>query len=201
LNPEAVGVVRVDTVQESFRRALAAVEALVAAVPPAQLGARTPCSDFDVRALINHLIFENLAHAALADGTPIPSPDATTDYVGDAHRAAYTESAQKVRAALSRPGLVEQKYGPAEAPGFLIVQQAIIELLTHGWDLARATGQSTDLVPDVAEQTLAVVQVWYREQPRTPGSAFAPGQPAPPTATAADRLAAYLGRDVSAASA
>ncbi len=78
----------------------------------------------------------------------------------------------------------------------MIVQQAIIELLAHGWDLAKATGQPTNLVPDVAEHTLSVVQVWYRDQPRTPGNAFAPEQPLPEVASAADRLAAYLGRTV-----
>jgi uncharacterized protein (TIGR03086 family) len=196
LNPEAVSIVRADTVQESFIRVLAEVEALVAAVRPEQLSERTPCIDFDVRAVLNHMIFENLAHAALADGTLIPSPDATTDYVGNDHRAAYHSSAQKVRAALSRPGLLEQRYGPSEAPGSMIIQQAIIELLAHGWDLARATGQPTDLVPDVAEHTLSVVRVWYRDQPRTPGSAFAPEQPVSEGVGAADRLAAYLGRTV-----
>jgi uncharacterized protein (TIGR03086 family) len=196
LNPEAVSIVRADTVQESFSRALAAVEALVAAVQPDQLAEPTPCSGFDVRALVNHLIFENLAHAALADGTAIPSPDATTDYVGSDHRAAYSESAQVLRAALSRPAMLAQKYGPAEAPGSLIVQQAIIELLAHGWDLARATGQPTDLVPDVAAHALSVVRVWYKDQPRTPGSAFAPAQLVPEGASAADALAAYLGRTV-----
>jgi uncharacterized protein (TIGR03086 family) len=196
LNPEAVDIVRADTVQEAFIRVLAEVEALVAAVQPEQLSESTPCSGFDVRALVNHMIFENLAHAALADGSPIPSPDATTDYVGSDHRAAYRDSALAVRGALSRPELLEQRYGPAEAPGSLIVQQAIIELLTHGWDLAKATGQPTNLAPDVAEHTLGVVRVWYRDQPRTLGSAFAPEQPVSKDASAADRLAAYLGRAV-----
>jgi len=196
LNPEAVRIVRTDTVQESFIRVLSAMEALVAAVRPEQLGERTPCVDFDVRALINHMIFENLAHAALAVGNPIPSPDATTDYVGSDHRAAYHTSALAVRAALSRPEMLEQRYGPPDAPGSMIVQQAIIELLAHGWDLATATGQPTNLVPDVAEHTLSVVRVWYRDQPRTPGNAFAPEHAVSEGASAADRLAAYLGRTV-----
>jgi len=196
LNPEAVRIVRAETVQESFVRVLGEIEALVAAVRPEQLSERTPCVDFDVRALLNHMVFENLAHAALADGTPIPSPDATTDYLGSDHQAAYRGSARRVRAALSRPEMLEQKYGPAEAPGSMIVQLAIIELLTHGWDLARATGQSTDLAPDLAEHSLSVVRVWYRDQPRAPGNAFAPEQPVPERASAADRLAGCLGRTV-----
>ena len=78
----------------------------------------------------------------------------------------------------------------------MLVQQLIIELLSHGWDLAKATGQGTDLAPDVAEDTLAVVRSWYRDQPRGPGNAFGPEQPVAVGASAADRLAAYLGRVV-----
>jgi len=175
---------------------IAEVEALVGAVGTEQLTLMTPCSEFQVRALLNHLIFENLAHAALADGAAIPEPDRTTDYVREDHVAAYRESARAVRAAFARPGMVTQGYGPMEAPGSMLVQQLIIELLSHGWDLAKATGQGTDLAPDVAEDTLAVVRSWYRDQPRGPGNAFGPEQPVPVGASAADRLAAYLGRVV-----
>jgi uncharacterized protein (TIGR03086 family) len=72
----------------------------------------------------------------------------------------------------------------------------IIEMLAHGWDLAVATGQPTDLAPAAAERTLAVVPVFYGAVPRTPGSSFGPERPAPADATATDRLAAYLGRSV-----
>ena len=196
LQQDMLGVVHHETVLDAFTRVIGEVEALVQAVRPEQLTAPTPCSDFDVRALINHLIFENLAHAALADGTAIPAPDRTTDYVGEDHAAAYRESARAVRAAFARPGMVTQRYGPLEAPGSMLVQQLIIELLSHGWDLAKATGQGTDLAPDVAEEALTVARSWYRDQPRGPGNAFGPEQPVPAGASAADRLAAYLGRAV-----
>jgi uncharacterized protein (TIGR03086 family) len=196
LQQDMLSVVHHETVLDAFTRVIAEVEALVVAVRPEQLSAPTPCSEFRVRALINHLIFENLAHAALADGAAIPEPDRTADYVGEDHVAAYVDSARAVRAAFGRPGMVTQRYGPMEAPGSMLVQQLIIELLSHGWDLATATGQRTDLAPDVAEDALLVVQSWYRDQPRGPGNAFGPEQPAPVGASAADRLAAYLGRVV-----
>jgi uncharacterized protein (TIGR03086 family) len=189
-----LGVVRHETVLDAFTRVIGEVEAVVGAVRPEQLASPTPCSELAVRALINHLIFENLAHAALADGTAIPSPDQMTDYVGGDHVAAYRDSVRAVRAAFARPGMVTQRYGPLEAPGSMLVQQLIIELVSHGWDLAKATGQRTDLAPDVAEDALTVARSWYRDQPRGPGNAFGPEQPAPPGASAADRLAAYLGR-------
>jgi uncharacterized protein (TIGR03086 family) len=193
---EMLGVVHHETVLDAFTTAIGEVEALVQAVRPEQLSAPTPCAEFQVRDLINHLIFENLAHAALADGSEIPQPDRTTEYVGEDHVRSYMDSARLVRAAFARPSMVAQKYGPLEAPGSMLVQQAVIELLSHGWDLARATGQGTDLAPAVAEETLAVVRLWYRDQPRGPGQAFGPEQPAPAGASAADRLAAFLGRAI-----
>lgn len=89
MHQEMLSVVHHDTVLDAFTRVIAEVEALVVAVKHEQLTAPTPCAEFQVRALLNHLIFENLAHAALADGTPIPEPDRRIDYVGDDHVAAY----------------------------------------------------------------------------------------------------------------
>lgn len=75
-----------------------------------------------------------------------------------------------------------------------MVEQVVIEMLAHGWDLARATGQSTDLAPDIATATLPAVQQIYGDLPRTAGGSFAPARPVRADANPADRLAAYLGR-------
>jgi uncharacterized protein (TIGR03086 family) len=196
LQQEMLSVVRHETVLDAFTRVIGEVEVLVSSVRPEQLTAPTPCAEFQVRDLVNHLIFENLAHAALANGTAIPAPDRTTDYVGDDLVGAYLASAREVRAAFARPGMLTREFGPVKAPGSMLVQQLVIELVSHGWDLAKATGQATDLAPDVAEDALLVVRSWYRDQPRGSGNAFGPERPVPMGASAADRLAAYLGRTV-----
>jgi uncharacterized protein (TIGR03086 family) len=77
-----------------------------------------------------------------------------------------------------------------------MVQHVINELLVHGWDLAKATGQPTAPATDLAEEALLVVHAWFGNPRQTPETWFAPQQPAPPGASAADRLAAYLGRVV-----
>jgi uncharacterized protein (TIGR03086 family) len=69
------------------------------------------------------------------------------------------------------------------------------ELTVHAWDLARATGQSTDFDREVIAACLAS----YAASPALKDRASAPfdvEQPAPPGATDADRLAAFLGRTV-----
>ena len=72
---------------------------------------------------------------------------------------------------------------------------ATTDTFAHGWDLAKATGQSTDLDPELAEGLLANAPIpdTFRGDEPMP---FGPQQEAPPGATAADRLAAYLGRKV-----
>ena len=108
--------------------------------------------------------------------------------------AAFRVAAGATLTAFNRPGMIEQRYGPAY--GWRLVEQVVIEMLVHGWDLAKATGQSTDLAPDVAEAIMPAVREIYGGLPRTPGGSFAPVCPVPDDATAADRLAAYLGRTI-----
>ncbi|WP_405148497.1 TIGR03086 family metal-binding protein [Sphaerisporangium sp. NBC_01403] len=173
-------------------RTLAEVDALVAAVAPGQMGDPTPCEGWDVRALLNHLVYENLMWTSLAEGSP--RSDFTADHLGGDHVAAFRAAAGAAMAAFGRPGMLEERFGPA--PGWRLVEQVVIEMLVHGWDLATATGRPADLAPDVAEAILPAVRAIYGELPRTPGGSFAPERQAPPGATAADRLAAYLGRAV-----
>ncbi len=176
-------------------RVLAEVERLVAAVDPARFGDPTPCAGWDVRALLEHLVWENLLWTSLADGAP--RGDFTADHLGDDHVAAFQTAAAATLTAFRRPGMLRQRYG--DAPGWRLVEQVVIEMLVHGWDLATATGRPTDLAPDVAAAVLPSVRAIYGDLPRTAAGSFAPEQPAPVGATAADRLAAYLGRRPTAA--
>lgn len=171
---------------------LDAVDTLVRTVEPQQFDRPTPCADWDVRTLLSHLVWENLLWAGLADGAP--RADFTADHLGDDHVAAFRAASRTARTAFARPGMLEQRYGPA--PGRRLVEQLVIETLVHGWDLARATGQPFDTVQHLAEPALHVVREIHADLPRAPGASFAPPRQAPAHATALDRLAAYLGRTV-----
>ncbi len=175
-------------------RVLDEVGRLVAAVGPERFGDPTPCSGWDVRALLDHLVWDNLLWTSLATGAP--RTDVSEDHLGRDHAAAFATAAAGSLGAFSRPGLLEKRFGPA--PGWRMVEQVVIEMLVHGWDLAAATGQPTDLAPDVAEAALPVVRAIYGQLPRTPGGSFARERQVPNGAGAADRLAAYLGRSLDA---
>lgn len=90
--------------------------------------------------------------------------------------------------------MLTQRYGPA--PGRRLVEQLVIEMLVHGWDLARAIGHPYDAVQHLAERALPVVREIHGDAPRPAAGSFAPPHPVPEDAGAPDRLAAYLGRTV-----
>ncbi|WP_310729550.1 TIGR03086 family metal-binding protein [Streptomyces sp. N2A] len=179
-------------VLNACRGVLDAVNGLVSAVDPGQFDRATPCADWDVRALLNHLVWENLLWAGLADGAP--RSDMTADHLGENHIEAFRTASRAALTAFGRPGMLDRRYGPA--PGWRLVEHLVIEMLVHGWDLARATGQPRDLVPDLAESALPVVRKIFGGLPRTAAGSFAQPQPVPAGATALDHLAAYLGRTV-----
>lgn len=84
------------------------------------------------------------------------------------------------------------------APGAVLVQVRIGELLVHGWDLAHATGEPPALPTDLAEQQLGLWQARLGDGPRD-GTPIGPAQPVTDDAPIFDRLAAYFGRAVPAA--
>jgi uncharacterized protein (TIGR03086 family) len=193
--------VRRDTVLHSFERVQGEVEARLAAVPPQALGRPTHLPGWDVRRLAGHLVWVDLRYAAMADRRDPPAQDdqGAVDVAGDVDdvAAAFRRAGERARLAFARPGMLDEPY-PApwgSEPGYVLVQHVVIELLTHGWDLARATGQPTDLAPEQARQALEVAHTWYGG-PARGGAGFAPPRQVPVDASAADRLAAYLGRQV-----
>ncbi len=177
-------------------RALAATEAVVVGIRADQWPAPTPCTELDVRGVLNHLVQGNLLFAAIIGGEPRPVPGA--DHLGGDPPAAYRRAAARLREAFAGPGVLESVY---EAPfgtgaGAVMVHVRIVEVLVHGWDLARATGQPAQFPDDVAGRALARARQWLTTRPQGPGAPFAADVLVPQEAPAVDRLAGFLGRPV-----
>lgn len=145
-----------DEQRQDYFDALAWVIALTEATTPEQLTNATPCAEFNVRALIGHLI--GTAHRGLGTAEGISTheiPHVVTD-VPDAQLATtYAVLADRLRAAwahLRSHDQVRAPWGPctahAAARGFTI------ETVTHGWDLAIATDQPSTKLDHVAERCL-----------------------------------------------
>jgi uncharacterized protein (TIGR03086 family) len=182
---------------EQLSRALDFTDQLIAAVHDEQWAGPTPCAGWSVRDLVAHVVAGNSLFAgALRGGQPPAAPQGTV--MPDAGLLnAYRDSAAELLGAFREPGaldaMVTVPFGTV--PGVVALHLRITELLVHGWDLARATGQSAAVPDDLAEQELAFSRSKLADIP--PGRRpFGPPQPAAALAPAIDQLAALLGRDV-----
>jgi uncharacterized protein (TIGR03086 family) len=165
-------------------------------VAPEQLALPTINDEWDVRALINHVVLGCAWEAELVRIGNAPHPHG--DLIGDRSPLdAYTTSVETMQAALAAPGALKRTVTMpnAEISAVELAEFRVVDLISHAWDLARATGQNTDLVPDLCEAALSIAHRrlggWNRAL--TP---FNDEVPAPVGASAADRLAAYLGKQV-----
>jgi len=179
---------------DALTRALTATGQIVAGIRDNQWSTPTGCPDWTVRDLLNHLVGGNLAFAAILTGqTP---PDRGADHLGDDPASAYRRSGQALQEAFAQPGVLDEVFtvpiGPV--PGAVALHLRITEILVHGWDLARATGQPTTGLPeDLAEYELEFSRGKLDDIPAGQRP-FAPPQPVAATAPAIDRLVACLGR-------
>lgn len=132
------------------------VTGLAKEVPTEEMGAPTPCEDFDVRSLLGHLI--GTAHRGLATARGIPMRDIphVVNDVPDADLAStYARLAASTRAAwtpLTAADEVHAPWGPCTA--MEAARGFTVETITHGWDLAVATGQPSDAPNNVADRCL-----------------------------------------------
>jgi uncharacterized protein (TIGR03086 family) len=186
---------------EALEQAFASTRAVLANVKPEQLDQPTPCASWDVRGLVNHIVggtqwfATNVNEGGSSDdGSDLP------DFAEGDFLASFDAGAKDAVAAFAAPGalgkMLDLPFG--KFPGAAFLGLATTDTFTHGWDLAKATGQSTDLNPKLAAQLLEGAKASIPDQFRGPdGKApFGPVAEAPASASAADQLAAFLGRKV-----
>jgi uncharacterized protein (TIGR03086 family) len=184
----------------AFERAVASTAEIVKATPAGQLDAPTPCAEWDVRALLNHVIGTLwLAEGLFGDRAPrypmVPGGLPPGDLAGEDPVAAYAEAAAAALAAASMgDALTRVHVTPlGEMPGPGLAGFTTLDILVHGWDLATATGQPADLDGRLATHVLA----FAGQSLATPESRA--GRIGPAVSVAADapvteRLVAFLGR-------
>jgi uncharacterized protein (TIGR03086 family) len=115
----------------------------------------TPCAEWDVRALVNHVVTANLTGERLLHGASREDTVALigTDLVGDDPPAAFERSVAAQAAAFREPGALDQiVHHPAfDMPATQLLEFRIGDLLIHAWDLARAIGADETLDPEVVD--------------------------------------------------
>jgi uncharacterized protein (TIGR03086 family) len=186
---------------DALERAFASTGAVLANVKADQLDDPTPCASWKVRDLVNHVVGGTHFFATIAEtGQPPAGQGAPPDLASGDFNAIYAEGSRRAVAAFRAEGAMEKQmtlpFG--QLPGAVFVNIAATDAFAHGWDLARATGQSTDLDPELARQLLENARGFLPDAMRGPdGQApFGPQVEVPETAPPADQLAGFLGRPV-----
>jgi uncharacterized protein (TIGR03086 family) len=183
-------------IAQAHRRALEATGSLVAQVRPDQWQLPTPDVDWDVRALVGHVVSGNLWAAELAAGRTIEQvgDPLDGDVLGADPRAAFDASAASAAAAFEAPGALDApcavSYGPV--PGRVYAGHRLVDVLVHGWDLAVALDADPTLDAELVEICLALVEPEIDLLKST--GAYGADVDVPPGAGAQARLLALLGR-------
>lgn len=172
-----------------FEQATERAATVMAGVSAEQLSSPTPCADWDVQQLIDHMVGgTDYLVAALAGEAP---PERSGRSVED-----YNLGLVKLRVGLRAPGGLDQMcMSPLgfEWPVAHAVAGTFMDALIHTWDLAAATGQDTSLDPELVEACIAMFLPDMPERGRASGL-VGPAITMPDDAPAQDRLLAAMGR-------
>lgn len=177
--------------------AAATFTAVVDAVPDDRLAAPTPCADYDVAALVGHLLHWGPSLVGAAEKVVVPPPEGPEAPADPATwRSDLAAHVDRLVAAWSRPEAWEgttHMGGPMEMPADLVGGMVVGELVVHGWDLARATGQhpawDDDLLVWLAAEVARTADVGRQM------GVYGPEVAVPADAPPLDRALALTGRD------
>ncbi|HEX6343130.1 TIGR03086 family metal-binding protein [Umezawaea sp.] len=158
------------------------------------LDAPTPCAEFDVRALLGHLLTWGPSLAGAGRGEAVPPLEGVR--VGDDWAERVAAQVEDVAAAWGDDAAWEgttHMGGPTEMPADLVGGMVLVELLVHGWDLGRASGQRPEWDDDVLGFALGEVAK-TADQGRAMG-VYGAEVVVPDGAPTVDRVLGLTGRD------
>jgi uncharacterized protein (TIGR03086 family) len=185
------------TLQAELTDAAGAAATIVDGVTPSELSGPTPCTEWDVRTLLNHIILwtshslERRAHGeSVAEDLMERDFAASPDFA-----AAYRAQLDRALAAWSDPAVWDRKINVmgTETPAADVAALMVAELVLHGWDLAAATGRPYAVSERAADATLKAVTAnaaLFRQY-----KGFADPVPVAADAPIVDRVLALSGRD------
>jgi uncharacterized protein (TIGR03086 family) len=174
--------------------AFASTGRVMAKVAPDRLDDPTPCTEWNVRSLLNHTTGVVALFAAAAGRRQPEGDPRTADWVGTDPASAFNDAAKTTLEAWSQPAALQGtcRLPIGELPAEVAAGVNLVDTLVHGWDLAKALGLDPTLDPALAAAALEVSKLIMNDDLRRQG-AFAPlvtitgGSPT-------DQLVAFLGR-------
>ena len=142
-----------------FRSALEHGRTLVQGIRADQWDAPTPCSEWNVRELVHHLVSNNVWYADGMSGESGDDEPPPGDILGSEPLAAYAASVDAVAASMLTEGAMDRVLSFwGGVTGKLFTAEHFVDCFIHGWDLAQATEQGTALSPDLVEHAYAILE-------------------------------------------
>ncbi|WP_427131206.1 TIGR03086 family metal-binding protein [Pseudarthrobacter sp. S9] len=172
----------------SAEAALAVAQRVLRGLRDSDMESRTPCEDFTVSGLLEHL-FGSIASIAKPLGVAVADQPAASPEVRIADAAQVTLEAFRAR---GTEGSLDM--GFAELPATLVANILNLELLVHAWDLAASTGQELAVSPVLSEYVLGLARNTI--SPSMRGTSFAAETLVDESTASLERLIAFTGREV-----
>lgn len=165
---------------------------VVAGIAPDQLDNTTPCKDFTVTGVLEHMIGAATAFAPAFRGTTDSALTGEGTVVEQ-----WSAAATELLAAVESPGALERTIASpfGEVSGDAFARYVVFDGLVHGWDLSTATGQGYAPPADLVAQVDAYAR-GFIATPMRDGDTFAAETEPGPDRTALERLVAFSGREV-----
>ena len=184
------------SIPELHRRAVEQFGAFAHEVGDDQWGSPTPCTKWDVRALVHHLVYENVWTPPIFEGQTIEEVGDRFegDLLGNDPKAAWDQAAKDAIAAVHDEGAMSRtvhlSFG--DLPGEEYARELFTDHLIHAWDLARSTGADDALDPELVE---ACYEINKPQEDRLKRSGmFGERIDPPPDADLQTKLLAVFGR-------
>jgi uncharacterized protein (TIGR03086 family) len=184
--------------QMTMQQACESTERVVERITPDQYSLSTPCSEWNVHDVLNHLIGTmGLIEALVRGATPpiamTPGENPDVDLVGADPVKAYRASAEALLAACTGDALARSLQTPlGERPGAQLAGFTTVDIFIHGWDLAKATKQGAMFDDDLGDEILQFGHQTLTDDMRAPR--IGPAIAIPGDAKAIDQLVAFFGR-------
>lgn len=183
-------------VPELHKRAVDQFDRKVRGTRDDQWDQPTPNTEWDVRALVKHLVYENLWTVPLMEGKTIEEvgDQFEGDILGDDPKAAWQEASRAAVESVTDEAMsrtVHLSFG--DVKGEFYAMQLLNDHVMHAWDLARATGQDEQLDPEL----VSICADWFSqfEDEYRKAGLIAPRPKLPPDATDQMKFLAMTGRD------
>jgi uncharacterized protein (TIGR03086 family) len=167
-------------------------------VTPGAMSNRTPCAEWDLRALLLHmndslLTLDHAIARGRVDLGQVTAGGPTADPAADPVASLRDRACRMIGSwtGSSRPG--EIAVAGRALPSGVVAATGALEVTVHGWDVARACGRDRPIPRALAEELLGPAHVLIGDADR-PHSFGAPVG-VPPGTAAGNRLLAVTGRD------